>query len=68
MYGIVKHGNAWTQPIVVDAYTGKRVDGSDYYTNMMLWALPAAIEGKDLGRACAPGSLVDRVIKAGKKV
>ena len=33
---------------------------------MMLWALPAVLEGVDLAGFCAPGSLVDRVIKAGR--
>ena len=66
MWGIVKYGYTWTQPNIVNGSTGKRVYGSDYYQNLMLWALPAAIEGKDVGQACAPGALVDKVIKAGK--
>ena len=35
---------------------------------MMLWALPAAIERQSLAKACASGSLIDRVIRAGKTV
>jgi hypothetical protein len=31
---------------------------------MMLWSLPAAIEGKDLAAPTKPGGLVDRVVKA----
>ena len=31
-----------------DADTGERTDGNDYYQDMMLWALPAALAGKDL--------------------
>lgn len=31
----------------------------------MLWALPLAMRGQDLKQGCAPGSLVDRVIRAG---
>jgi len=34
---------------------------------MMLWALPAGIEGKDVASTCAPKGLIDRVITAGKK-
>lgn len=67
MHGIVKYGYTWTQPNIVNGSTGKRVYGSDYYQNMILWSLPAAIEQKDLGQASAPGSLVDRVIAAGKQ-
>ena len=66
MHGIVKFGYTWTQPNIVNGSTGKRVYGSDYYQNMMLWALPAAIDRKDVAQACASGSLIDRVIKAGK--
>ena len=38
-----------------------------YYQNMMLWALPAAIENADLHGPCAPGGRVDRIIQAGSK-
>src|SRR5262249_47936962 len=68
LYGIsVKHGDTWNQPNIVSGQTGKVTYGSDYYQNMMLWILPAAIEKKDLGQACADGSLVDRLINAGKR-
>jgi hypothetical protein len=45
--GITKFGYTWTQPNIVNGSTGKRVYGSDYYQNMMLWAIPAAVERKD---------------------
>ena len=67
MHGIVKFGYTWTQPNIVNGSTGKRVYGSDYYQNMMLWALPAAIERKDLAQASRPGGLIDRVMNAAKK-
>jgi uncharacterized protein (DUF608 family) len=66
--GIVKFGHTWTQPNIVNGATGERIYGSDYYQNLMLWALPAAMERKDLAQACAPAGLIDRVIKAGKKI
>lgn len=62
----VKQGNQWVQPNVVSGDTGERIYGSDYYQNMILWSLPAALAGQDLSQACAAGSLVDRIIKAGK--
>lgn len=62
----VKSGDLWTQPNVVSGDTGKRIYGSDYYQNMILWSLPAALAGHDLRQACAPGGLVDRILKAGK--
>ena len=67
MHGIVKWGYTWTQPNIVNGATGKRVYGSDYYQNLMLWAVPAAIQKADLCHACAPGSFVDRIIQAGRK-
>jgi hypothetical protein len=47
--------------------TGIELFGSHYDQNMMLWAMPAALEGKDIAAACAPGGLVDRVIQAARK-
>jgi uncharacterized protein (DUF608 family) len=67
MEGIMRWGYMWTQPNIVNGATGKRVYGSDYYQNMMLWAVPAAVNGQDLGRFTAQGGLVDRIILAGKK-
>ncbi len=62
----VKFGNLWVQPNVVSGDTGARIYGSDYYQNMILWSLPAALAGQDLHQACAPGGLVDRILQAGK--
>ena len=47
--------------------TGERTFGTDYNQNMMLWAMPAAMEGKDMRALCAEGGLVDQVIQAGKE-
>jgi len=68
MHGIVKWGYTWTQPNIVNGATGKRVYGSDYYQNLMLWIVPAAINRQDLAAACGPESLVSKVIRAGKQV
>jgi hypothetical protein len=46
--------------------TGERTFGTDYYQNMMLWALPAALAGTDLRGPCAPGGLVARLLAAGE--
>jgi hypothetical protein len=55
-------------PNMVRGDTGERYIGTDYYQVMMLWALPVVLDGKDMTNACTPGSLVDRVIKAGSAV
>ena len=71
MRGIMQWGYLWTQPNIVNGATGKRVYGSDYYQNMMLWAVPAAIgidnTKRDIAAATGQGSLVERVILAGKQ-
>jgi len=58
----------WDMPNIMrgDADTGESVYGHDYYQDMMLWSLPAAIAGKDLGAPAQPGGLVDRVVKAAR--
>ena len=53
---------------MVHGVTGERVFGFDYYQNLMLWALPAAIDGKSLDDPCKPGGLVDWILQAGKQV
>lgn len=63
----VKYGYTWTQPNVVDGNTGKRVYGADYYQNMILWIIPAALQGHDLKQSVAPGSLVAKVLKAAQQ-
>jgi uncharacterized protein (DUF608 family) len=58
----------WDQPNILRGGqdTGERVYGADYYQNMMLWSLPAAIAQQDLAGPTQPGGLVDRIIRAGK--
>ena len=61
-------GYTWDAPNTVrgEADTGQRAFGADYYQNMMLWGLPAALEGTALNGPCQAGGLVARVIAAGK--
>ena len=63
---VCRQRHPWDMPNLVRGDTGERTFGTDYYQDMMLWALPAALEGKDLKAACAEGSLVDRVIRGGE--
>lgn len=63
---LVDKGYYWNQPCIIQAATGERISGYDYYQNMMLWSLPAAIEHTDLHGPCLDGGLVDRMIKAGR--
>ena len=65
---VCRQRHPWDLPNSVLGDTGERAIGTDYYQAMMLWALPAVLEGADLARAGAPDSLVDRIIKAGKNL
>jgi len=61
-------GYMWDVPNIMrgDVDTGERVFGNDYYQDMMLWSLPAAIKGEDFAGPMQPGGLVDRVLKAAR--
>ncbi|OFX17752.1 MAG: hypothetical protein A2Z18_01830 [Armatimonadetes bacterium RBG_16_58_9] len=61
---ICEGGMAWDMPAEINAATGKRFGGSDYYHNMLLWSLPAAMEGEAVDAPCKPGGLVARILKA----
>jgi hypothetical protein len=61
---LIRRGWYWDWPVVIDAAVGPRV-GCDYYQNLMLWSLPAALGGGDLTGPCGPDGLVDRVLRAG---
>jgi len=63
---ICKWGYTWDMPNIMrgDEDTGERTYGHDYYQTMMVWSLPAAMEGKDLVAPTKSGGLVERVIKA----
>lgn len=74
----MNRGLYWNVPVVIDPAPGgwdeevgesldpdsDVVAGMDYDQNMMLWSLPAAMEGKDLMGPLTLGGLVDRVLKA----
>ena len=65
MHDIVcRQGSTWYMPNIILGDTGKRGFGTDYYQNMMLWSLPAALEGKSLESVCRSGGLVNRMVKA----
>ena len=48
--------------------TGERSYGTDYYQNLCLWAVPAALAGEDVSGPSKPGGLVYRIIQAGKRM
>jgi non-lysosomal glucosylceramidase len=56
----------WNQPNLLRADTGDLLFGSHYVQNMMLWAVPAALEGKDVVSFCSQNSLVERIMRAAR--
>ena len=63
---VCRHGYTWDMPNIIrgDLDTGERTFGNDYYQDMMLWSLPAAIQNEDFSAPTKPGGLVDRILKA----
>lgn len=61
-------GYTWDAPNYVrgDADTGERHFGADYYQNMMIWSIPAALANQDMTGPTKPGGLIHNVIQAGK--
>jgi hypothetical protein len=50
-----------------DADTGQRSFGADYYQNLMLWALPAALRGESLEGPARRDGLAARMVRAGDR-
>jgi len=57
---------AWDFPCLLNGDSGTLYNGNDYYQGMMLWSLPAALEGRHLNGPCEKGGLVDRMVTAGR--
>ena len=64
---LVDSGSEWNQPNIMRGDNGLEIFGSHYDQNMMLWGLPAALQGTNIAAFCGPGGLVDRVIRAAGK-
>jgi uncharacterized protein (DUF608 family) len=62
MYDIViRQGAAWDMPNLLDPVTGGILHGTDFYQMMILWALPLALAGEDIHRACAKEGVIGKV-------
>jgi uncharacterized protein (DUF608 family) len=60
-------GLGWDMPNLIRCDTGARTYGADYYQNMVLWGLPAALANENLAGPCQPGGLVYEVLKASSR-
>ena len=63
---VIEGGGSWHSVLLFRGDNGEFLWGADYYQNMMLWCLPAAIEGTDLAGPCGTGRFIDRIIEAGR--
>ena len=61
---IRQQGLGWDMPNLIRCDTGARTYGADYYQNMVLWGLPAALAGQDLAGPCKKDGLVARMLRA----
>ena len=62
----LKTCSPWNQRCLISSETGLPVWGDDYYSNLVIWSLPMALAGEDIAQFVQPGTLVDRMIQAGK--
>jgi len=59
---VCKQGYIWQQPNLI---RGEPIFGWDYYQNMGIWMLPAALARQSLAESNKSGTLVARVLRAG---
>jgi hypothetical protein len=61
---LIENRASWDSILLFQGDDADLLWGADYYQNMMLWCLPAAIAGSDLTGPCQPGGLVARIVHA----
>jgi uncharacterized protein (DUF608 family) len=59
----LKTRSPWNQRCLISAESGLPVWGDDYYSNLVIWALPMALAGESVSEFVRPGSLVARMIE-----
>ncbi len=64
----LKTHSPWNQRCLISSETGLPVWGDDYYSNLVIWALPMALGGKSIAQFVRPAGLVDRMIQAGAEI
>jgi uncharacterized protein (DUF608 family) len=60
---VLKERRPWDMPNILDA-SGKIIHGTDFYQDMILWALPLASARKSIHQACSAGLMVSRILDA----
>ena len=62
----LKAASPWNQRCLIDADSGLPVWGDDYYSDMVIWAVPMALAGQSIGDFAATGGLLDRMLAAAR--
>ena len=60
----LKSCSPWNQRCLIHTGTGLPVWGDDYYSNLVIWALPMALAGEGIGEFVQEGKLISRIVKA----
>jgi uncharacterized protein (DUF608 family) len=63
----LKTRSPWNQRCLISSETGLPVWGDDYYSNLVIWAMPMALAQQSVAQFAAPGGLVARMIEAAGK-
>ena len=61
---VVRQRVAWDMPNRVRSADGSVTFGTNVYQQMILWGLPAAIDGNNLREFTASGGFVDQIVQA----
>jgi len=61
----VKTRSPWNQRCLLNGETGLPQWGDDYYSNLVIWALPMALEGQSIGPFAEHG-LVKAMLSAAR--
>ena len=62
----LRHRTPWNQHCLISAEDGGPTWGSDYYSNLAIWALPMALKGETIQAYSSTGGLIDRILQAGR--
>lgn len=56
----------WNQRCILDAGSGRPLWGQDYYSNLIIWVVPMALAGHDVGMFCSADGLAGQVMRTGR--
>ncbi|MCL4544437.1 MAG: GH116 family glycosyl hydrolase [Chloroflexi bacterium] len=59
-----RHRTPWNWYCLIGGADGRPIWGLDYYSDMVIWALPMALAGQDITTFSTQGGLIDRLLVA----